>query len=179
MKRPAAPKDAKTPGKIQPPSRRIDPNMKRPATLAMTLLMLACCSIGACAQDNPLGKAVTSLFNDRQQVKHASYAAWRTARDEGPQVAMRKSFAHLQKATGPAEAIPAQAAPDAFAAWWYNIAAQYWCEIAAQEPGGEGFVKAVEGIHKARRDLERALDWDADMSRRAREDAYRIMQEYK
>jgi hypothetical protein len=122
---------------------------------------------------------VTQLFNDRQQVKHASYAAWRTARDEGPRVAMEKSFKHLEKATGSAEEIPAQAAPDAFAAWWYNIAAQYWCEIASRKPGGESFVKASEGIQMARRDLERALGWDQEMSKRALQDAVKIMQGYK
>jgi len=156
-----------------------NPKMKKPAIPIAALLLLACCSIGACAQENPLGQAVAQLFNDRQQVKHASYAAWRTARDEGPQVAMKKSFAHLQKATGSAEVIPAQAAPDAFAAWWYNIAAQYWCEIAASKPGGESFVKASEGIQMARRDLERALGWDQGMSKRALQEAVKIMQDYK
>ncbi len=153
--------------------------MKRPAIPVAALVLLACFSVGAYAQENPLGKAVAQLFSDRQQVKHASYAAWRTARDEGPRVAMEKSFAHLQNATASAEVIPAQAAPDAFAAWWYNIAAQYWCEIAAKNPAGRGFVKAIEGIKVARRDLETALGWDAGISQKAHQEAYRIMQSYK
>jgi hypothetical protein len=153
--------------------------MKRLAISVVALALLASLGVGACAQENPLGKAVAQLFNDRQQVKHVSYAAWRTARDDGPQVAMKKSFAHLQKATGSAEEIPAQAAPDAFAAWWYNVAAQYWCEIAAGNPGGESFVKASEGIQKARGDLERALGWDQEMSLRVLQEAVKIMQEYK
>jgi len=153
--------------------------MRRLAISVVALALLAGLGVGACAQENPLGKAVAQLFNDRQQVKHASYAAWRTAKDEGPRVAMEKSFAHLQKATAFAEEIPAQAAPDAFAAWWYNFAAQYWSEIAAKRPGGEGFAKASEGIQMARRDLERGLGWGREMADRANQDAYRIMQEYR
>ncbi len=153
--------------------------MKRPATFVAALMLLASCSVGACAQESPLGKAVAQLFKDRQQVKHAAYAAWRTAKDDGPQVAMKKSFAHLKKATDAPDEIPAQAAPDAFAAWWYNVAAQYWCEIAAQQPGGESFVKASEGIQMARRDLERALGWDQEMSKRALQDAIKTMQGFK
>ncbi|MEW6660659.1 MAG: hypothetical protein AB1424_18615 [Thermodesulfobacteriota bacterium] len=153
--------------------------MKRLAIPVVALVLLLGLSIGAAAQESALGKAVAALFGDRQQVKHASYAAWRLARDEGPRVAMEKSFAHLKKATASAEVIPAQAAPDAFAAWWYNIAAQYWSEIAAKHPGGEAFVKAVEGIAMARQDLEKALGWDAEISQPAFREAYRIMQGYK
>ena len=153
--------------------------MKKPAIPIMALLLLACCGVGACAQENPLGQAVAQLFNDRQQVKHAVYAAWRTAKDDGPQVAMKKSFAHLKKATDTADAIPAQAAPDTFAAWWYNVAAQYWCEIAAQKPGGESFVKASEGIQMDRGDLERALGWDQEMSKRVLQEAVKTMQSFK
>jgi hypothetical protein len=153
--------------------------MKRLVISVVALALLAGLGMGAYAQDNPLGQAVAQLFNDRQQVRHAAYAAWRTGRDEGPQAAMEKSFAHLQKATASTDLIPAQAAPDAFAAWWYNIGAQYWCEIAARHRGGAGFVKAVEGIKIARQDLERALGWDAGISQQAFRDAYRIMHDFK
>jgi Ni/Co efflux regulator RcnB len=153
--------------------------MKRLVISIVALALLAGFGMGAQAQDNPLGQAVAQLFNDRQQVRHAAYAAWRTARDKGPRVSMEISVALLQKATASTDLIPAQAAPDAFAAWWYNIAAQYWCEIAARKPGGEGFIKAIEGIKIAREDLERALGWDAGISQQAFRDAYRIMHDFK
>jgi hypothetical protein len=153
--------------------------MKRPAIVVAALVLLACFLISACAQENPLAKAVTALFQDQQQVKHVSYAAWRMAKDDGPEVAMRKSFAYLQKVNATGDEIPAAAAPDAFAAWWYNIAAQYWCEIAARNPGGESYVKAAQGIRKARWDLERGLGWDVDRAKQAHQDAYRLMDGYK
>jgi len=95
--------------------------MKRPVILAAVLVLWGCFFIGACAQENPLGKAVTALFHDRQQLKHVSYAAWKAAKDDGPEVVMRKSFTYLQKVNSTGDEIPAAAAPDAFAAWWYNI----------------------------------------------------------
>jgi hypothetical protein len=153
--------------------------MRKLAISLVALMVLAGLSIGSYAQENPLGKAVAPLFSDRQKVKQASYTAWMTARDEGPRASMEKSFAHLQKATASADIIPAQAAPDVFAAWWYNVAAQYWSEIAAKKPGGEGFAKAIEGIKMARQDLEKALGWDAGMANRALREAYRIIQGYK
>ena len=162
-----------------PRIRRIDPKMRRLAISLVALLVLAGLNFGAYAQENSLGKAVAPLFNDPKKVKQASYTAWMTARDEGPRASIEKSFAHLEKATASADIIPAQAAPDVFAAWWYNVAAQYWSEIAAKKPGGEGFAKAIEGIKLARQDLEKALGWDAGMASQALREAYRLMQSYK
>ncbi len=153
--------------------------VQRLALPVAALVLLLGLSVGAQAQESPLGKAVASLFADRQQVQHVAHAAWRTAKDDGPQAAMVKSLAHLQKATASAEIIPAQAAPDAFAAWWYNVAAQYWCEKAARHRGREGFAKAIEGITLARQDLERALGWDAKIADPAFREAYRLMQGFK
>jgi hypothetical protein len=91
---------------------------------------------------------------------------------------MRKSSEHLQKALASVDVTPEKAAPEAFAAWWYTIAAQYWSENAAQKPGGEVFVTPLEGIQKARRDLERALGWDEEMLNRTHREAYQIMEGY-
>ena len=145
----------------------------------MALVLLTGLNIGACAQDNPLGKAVAALFNDQPQVKQVSSAAWKAARDEGPRAAMKKSSEHLQKALASVDVTPEKAAPDAFAAWWYNIAAQYWSENAAKKPDGEVFVAAIEGIIKARQDLEKALGWDVEMVNRVQREAYQIMESYK
>jgi hypothetical protein len=147
--------------------------------MAAVLVFWGCFFIGACAQENPLGQAVTALFHDRQQVQQVSYAAWKAARDDGPQAAMRKSSKYLQKVNAAGDEIPAAAAPDAFAAWWYNVAAQYWCEIAARNPGGESFDKAAQRIRGARWDLERAWGWDVDLAKQAHQDAYRLMDGYK
>ncbi len=144
----------------------------------MAAVLLACLNVGACGQDS-LGKAVASLFKDQQQVKEVSYAAWKTAREEGPRASLKKSSEHLQRAIASADAAPEKAAPDAFAAWWYNVAAQYWSENAAKKPEGDLFVTPVEGIIKARRDLERALAWDAEMANRFHQEAYRLMESYK
>jgi len=138
----------------------------------IALVLLGCLNIGACDQGSFLGKAVAQLFNDQQRVKEVSHNAWKTARDEGPRASMKKSSEHLQKAIASAEAAPEKAAPDAFAAWWYNVAAQYWSENAAKKPDGELFVTPVEGIIRARKDLERALGWDAETANRFHQEAY-------
>jgi len=145
----------------------------------MALVLLTGIIICGCSQENPLGQAVAQLFNDPQKVKQASYDAWKTARDEGPRASLKKSSGHLQKAAAYADGKPEKAAPDAFAAWWYNIAAQYWSENAAKKPDGEIFVTAVEGIIKARQDLEKALGWDSAMVNRLQQQAYQIMENYK
>ena len=145
----------------------------------MALVWLTGINICGCAQENPLEKAVALLFNDPQAVKQASFDAWKIARDEGPRAALKKSSGHLQKATAYPEGKPGQAAPEAFAAWWYNIAAQYWSENAAKQPDGEVFVTAIGGIIKARQDLERALGWDAALANRRQQQAYQIMESYK
>ena len=145
----------------------------------MALVLLTGLNICACSQESPLGKATASLFNDEPQVKQTSYTAWKTARDEGPRASMKKSSDHLQKAIASADVTPEKAAPDAFAAWWYNLAAQYWIENAAQKPGGEVFVTPIEGIIKARQDLQKALGWDGEMADRLEREAYRIMESYK
>jgi hypothetical protein len=145
----------------------------------MALILLAGLYIGACSQENALGQATAQLFHDPQQVKEVSYTAWKTARDEGPWASLRKSSAYLQKAGAVAEKTPEKGAPDAFAAWWYNFAAQYWSEIEAKKPGGERFDTAIERIIRARRDLERALGWDTEEGNRLQQEAYNIMQAYK
>lgn len=153
--------------------------MKKLALAVMALVLLAGLGGNAAAEKNPLGKAIAPLFNDRQKIQEASHTAWQTARDESPRVAMEKASAHLQKATAPENMIPAQAAPEAFAAWWYIVAAQYWSEINAQKPGGEEIARAIEPIKKARQDLEMALGWEAKEIDRNLREGYRIMQGYK
>jgi hypothetical protein len=160
------------------PERRIDPKMQRLALSLMALILLTI-NICGCAQDNPLGKATAQLFNDQPQVKQVSFTAWKTARDEGPRAALKKSSAHLQKAIAASDKTPEKAAPEAFAAWWYNIAAQYWSENAAKKPEGQVFITPIEGIIKARRDLERALGWDEGLANRVHWEAYQIMDNYK
>lgn len=153
--------------------------MRRPTFLLIASLLLAGLIIGACSQENPLGQAVAQLFKDPQQVKEVSYTAWKTARDKSPWASLRQSSELLSKASGLAEETSKEGASEAFAAWWYNIAAQYWCEIEAKKPGGESFEKAVERIIRARRDLERALGWDEAKGNRFQQEAYKIMQAYK
>jgi hypothetical protein len=153
--------------------------MRRPTIFLMTLILLAGLTIGACSQENVLGKAVARLFHDPQQVKEISYTAWKTARDKGPWASLRKSSELLSKASGLADETSEKGAPDAFAAWWYNIAAQYWMEIEAQKPGGERFAPAIARIIRARRDLERALGWDAEKGKQLQQEAYKTMQAYK
>jgi hypothetical protein len=130
----------------------------------MALILLAGLYIGACSQENALGQATAQLFHDPH---------------EGPWASLRKSSAYLQKAGAVAEKTPEKGAPDAFAAWWYNFAAQYWSEIEAKKPGGERFDTAIERIIRARRDLERALGWDTEEGNRLQQEAYNIMQAYK
>jgi hypothetical protein len=153
--------------------------MRRITLPLIALVLLAGLNICGCAQGDSLGKVVAALFNDQQQVQQVSYAAWKAARDEGPRASMKKSSEHLQKAIASADVSPEKAAPDAFAAWWYNIAAQYWSENAAKKPSGEVFVTPIEGIQKARRDLEKALGWDERMANRTHREAYQIMDSYK
>ena len=160
-------------------NRRIDPKMRRPTFLLLALILLAGLLIGACSQENALGQAVAQLFKDQKQVKEVSYAAWKTARDEGPWASLKKSAALLHQASAFAEEESGKGAPDAFAAWWYNIAAQYFSEIEAQKPGGKRFDTAIARIIKARRDLERALGWDAEQAKRRQQEAYKTMQAYK
>ena len=153
--------------------------MRRLIILVAALALLACMGSGAYAQENPLGKEVARFFKDPEKVKEASSAAWKLAKDEGPRASLLKAAEHLKKATASENMIPAQAAADAFAAWWYNIAAQYWSEIAARKPGGEEIAKAIEPIKVARQDLERALGWDAGTAEKAFQEAYRVLQSYK
>jgi hypothetical protein len=49
--------------------------MRRLTLSLMTLVLLTGLNICGCAQENSLGKAAASLFNDPQKVKQAS-AAW-------------------------------------------------------------------------------------------------------
>ncbi|MDD2902950.1 MAG: hypothetical protein PHU44_11020 [Syntrophales bacterium] len=153
--------------------------MRRPTFLLMALILLAGLIVSACSQENALGNAVAQLFKDQKQVKQVSYAAWKTARDEGPRASLKKSSELLHKASALADETSGKGAADAFAAWWYNIAAQYWTEIEAQKPGGESFNTAVARIIKARRDLEKALGWDEAKANQLQQEAYKIMQGYK
>ena len=153
--------------------------MRRPTFLLMALILLAGLFIGACSQENPLGQATAQLFNDPQQVKEISYTAWKTAKDEGPWASLRKSAKYLQKASAFGEEDSGKGAPAAFAAWWYNLAAQYWSGVEAQKKGGESFHTAIQRIIRARRDLERALGWDEAKGKQLEQEAYKIMKGYK
>jgi len=153
--------------------------MRKFIILVAALALLAGMGPGAYAQENPLGREVAPFFKDPGKVKEVSYAAWQTAKDEGPRASLLKSAEHLRKATASENMIPAQAAADAFAAWWYNVAAQYWIEIAAQKPGGAESAKSIEPVKVARQDLERALGWDAAAADQAFQEAYRWMKSYK
>ena len=153
--------------------------MRRPTIILMTLILLAGLFIGACSQENVLGQAVARLFQDQKLVKEVSYNAWKTAKDKGPWASMRESAKLLSKASGVAEEDSKEGASEAFAAWWYNLAAQYWMEIEAKKPGGESFATAIEKIIRARRDLEKALGWDEATANRFQQKAYKIMQGYK
>ncbi|MFZ5451038.1 MAG: hypothetical protein ACOZF2_04065 [Thermodesulfobacteriota bacterium] len=126
-----------------------------------------------------MGQTVAQLFKDQQQVKQVSYAAWKTARDEGPRASLKKSSELLHKASASADEASKKGASEAFAAWWYNVAAQYFSEIEAQKPGGESFDAAIERIIRARQDLERALGWDEAKGNQLKQEAYKIMQGYK
>ena len=153
--------------------------MRRPTIILMALVLLAGLFIGACAQENVLGQAVGQLFKDQKLVKEVSYNAWKTAKDKGPWTSMKKSANLLHKASGVAEEDSKDGASEAFAAWWYNFAAQYWSEVEAKETGGESFTQAIEKIIRARRALEKALGWDEATAKRFQQEAYKIMQGYK
>jgi hypothetical protein len=78
--------------------RRSDPIMRKLTLSILALVLLTGINICGCAQENALGKAVASLFNDQHRVKQTSYTAWLTARDEGPRASLKRSSEHLQKA---------------------------------------------------------------------------------
>jgi hypothetical protein len=154
--------------------------MKKIIIPLTVLALLAFLSAGAAAGKSPLGKAVAPLFNSPEKVKEVSYAAWQTAKDQGLRASLLKSAELLKRAAADVEEAPTpQDAADTFAAWWYNVAAQYWSDLEAKKPGGEEFVKAGEAIRKARQDLEKAWGWDAKAGEQAFQMACRLLEGYK
>ena len=153
--------------------------MKKSIIPILALALLACLSAGADAQGNALGKDVASLFSNQEIVKQVSYEAWKTARDQGLKVCLEKSAALLKMVDPADDKVPPQAAANTFAAWWYNVAGQYWSEIRAKRAGGDEFSKAIEAIKIAREVLEKALGWDAATADKHFQEAYSLMKSYQ